>query len=335
MAVQRLTPRTLHILNGDATAGLLRQGGVPGTLAVWADALHDGPVPPVALGSEAWREVRARFIAEQGWASPADARHTLAEWDRGIERFREFDEAVIWCEHDLFDQLLLARHLAWFADRERGATALSLICIGAYPGRPAFKGLGELEPAELAALLPGRRPVSRPQLELGRRAWAAFTSPDPRAIERLVAEEDTTPLPFLAGALRRHLEEFPSVRNGLSRTEQQILELVAGGTARLSKLFPAVHERESAFYIADASFLGRLRRLAGGAHALLRRDDGAVAITDAGRLVLEGRDDWVRLNGIDVWLGGVHLAGREAAWRWDAAIGALRRSQRSGETGDP
>ncbi len=324
MAFQRPTPRTLHILNGDSTAGLLRQGGVPGTLAVWADVLHDGPVPPVVLGSEAWREVRARFIAETGWASPADARQTLAEWDRGIERFGEFDEAVIWCEHDLFDQLLLARHLAWFADRELGATVLSLICIGEYPGRPAFRGLGELEPEELAALFPTRRPVSRAQLELGRRAWAAFTSPDPRAIERLVAAEDTTPLPFLAGALRRHLEEFPSVKNGLSRTERQILELVASGTTGLRRLFPAVHARETLFYIADASFLGRLRRLAAGAHALLRLENGAVAIAEAGRRVLEGRDDSIRLNGIDVWLGGVHLAGREAAWRWDSAAGRLR-----------
>ncbi|MGH9262385.1 MAG: sigma-70 family RNA polymerase sigma factor, partial [Acidimicrobiales bacterium] len=267
-----------------------------------------------------------------GWASYEEALRTHAQWDRGVERFHEFDEAVIWCEHDLFDQLLLARHLAWFADRELGATVLSLICIGEYPGRPAFKGLGELTAPELGALFPTRRPVTRQQLELGRRAWAAFTAPDPRAVERFLAEGDTAALPFLAGALRRHLEEFPSVPNGLSRTEAQILELVAAGTTELRSLFPAVHARETQFYIADASFVERLRRLAGGPHALLRLDEGPrwregrAALTDVGRRVLGGRDDWVRLSGIDRWLGGVHLAGAEAQWRWDAAAGRLSKT---------
>jgi hypothetical protein len=39
--------------------------------------------------------------------------------------------------------------------------------------------------------------------------------------------------------------------------------------------------------------------------------------------VLAGEADHVRLNGIDRWLGGVHLEGDEAAWRWDAAAGRL------------
>ena len=42
-----------------------------------------------------------------------------------------------------------------------------------------------------------------------------------------------------------------------------------------------------------------------------------------GREVLAGQDDWVRIRGIDRWLGGVHLHGPEAAWRWDAAAGRL------------
>jgi len=47
-----------------------------------------------------------------------------------------------------------------------------------------------------------------------------------------------------------------------------------------------------------------------------------IAITDAGRDVLNGRRDAVALNGLDVWRGGVHLvaAGGDdrSPWRWDA-----------------
>jgi hypothetical protein len=40
-------------------------------------------------------------------------------------------------------------------------------------------------------------------------------------------------------------------------------------------------------------------------------------LTAAGRAVLAGEADAVRLRGINRWIGGVHLEGPEAAWRWD------------------
>jgi hypothetical protein len=44
---------------------------------------------------------------------------------------------------------------------------------------------------------------------------------------------------------------------------------------------------------------------------------GALALTDAGRDVLDGTADRIRLAGIDRWWGGVHLHGHEVPWRWD------------------
>ena len=46
---------------------------------------------------------------------------------------------------------------------------------------------------------------------------------------------------------------------------------------------------------------------------------GTVALTDAGRSVLAGQTDRIALCGIDKWLGGVHLHGRQDIWRWDDA----------------
>lgn len=41
------------------------------------------------------------------------------------------------------------------------------------------------------------------------KAWAAYRSPDPRALEALL-KTDTPALPFLGRAVARHLQEFPS-----------------------------------------------------------------------------------------------------------------------------
>jgi hypothetical protein len=250
-------------------------------------------------------------------------------WDALLATAPEYDETVIWLEHDLFDQLLLIRHLAWFADRPD--VTLGLISVGEWPGMPHFMGLGELGPDELASLLGTRQRVTQRQLALGRRAWRAFTGDDPRAVERFVDEEDTSSLPFLAASLRRNLEELPGTRDGLARTDRQILRLVAGGVTSLGALFPALHRLETNFFIGDSSFLRRLRALAAEPRPLLRLtmgaprwfDGGHADLTDDGRAVLEGRADAVALHGIDVWLGGVHLAGHSVPWRWDVERGRV------------
>jgi hypothetical protein len=86
--------------------------------------------------------------------------------------------------------------------------------------------------------------------------------------------------------------------------------------------------------MGDSSFHRILHELAAPPRPLLRFEPAAVgpgraqriALTATGREVLEGRDDWVRIRGIDRWLGGVHLEGHEAAWRWYEAGRRLVRT---------
>ncbi|HKO98787.1 MAG TPA: hypothetical protein VJU86_17440 [Pyrinomonadaceae bacterium] len=40
-------------------------------------------------------------------------------------------------------------------------------------------------------------------------------------------------------------------------------------------------------------------------------------ITELGAAVLADAQDFIQLNGIDLWLGGVHLDGANTVWRWD------------------
>ncbi len=325
--------RLLHVLNGDATVHGLRRSDATGTLAVWADILHEGPVPGEGTAPERWRDVRARYIAAAGYASYEDALHLYAEWDHALEGYPDFDEVVLWFEHDLFDQLILVRHLDWFARRDLGGTQLCLICIGHYPGVEPFHGLGQLSPDQLASLVGTRQRVTPLQTELARAAWRAFTGPDPTKLERLL-EGDTAALPFLAGALRRLLQEFPSVENGLPRTERHILASVATGVLSPADLFHAVQRQEERVFMGDGVFWRRVEQLAAGPHPLLALDmrgrephrlpDGLVRSTVQGRDVLAGTTDWVRRSGIDRWLGGVHLSGREVPWRWDERAGRLR-----------
>ena len=323
----------LHVTNGDAAAGKILRMRVGDQVVPWRDALHEGPVPD-GLSDAELLEARTRFIGERGWEDIGLARARMQWRDATLAEAPQHGEVVLWFEHDLCDQLQLIQVLDRLARDEGGRPRVSLIVVEDY--------LGPMDPDRLRDLFPKRVPVTDPQLELACEAWAAFRAPDPTAIVRLL-EGDTSALPFLAGALRRHLQQFPSVKNGLSRSESQILEALADGPRTLKDAFVASHgEREEALFLGDVIWLGYVAELGAGAEPLVTLDDGSpivvprraqeagelwprsACITEAGRATLEGRRDRVRTAGIDRWLGGVHLEGREARWRWDEAARTLR-----------
>ena len=286
---------TLHITNGDCAADTLRTF-LPDPVKITCDVLHDGPIVPAPA-----------------WLAAATG---------------EYDEVVFWFEHDLFDQLLLIRALDALHDQQN----VSLICIDHFPGVEPFYGLGQLNAEQLASLTDTRSPVTPDQYALAQHAWAAFGAADPRELAQ-VAHLTTTSkraravLPFLGDALTRFLAEYPSVAHGLSRTEELALSALRDGPASAGTLFRAAQSQERHPFMGDWSFYSILRRLSSARTPLLSIHDLTddvdirslnVTITDAGRDVIEGREDAVTLNGIDRWLGGVHLIGDERSpWRWD------------------
>jgi hypothetical protein len=278
-----------------------------GDILTWLDVLHEGPVP-AHLDPAELRRVRGVFLDAE-WPSVAPAEMKLAHRDAALE---SYDEIALWFEHDLFDQLQLIQIL----ERVHGSVSnVSLISTDRY--------LGPMTGAELAALWPARHEVSEAEFELATEAWKAFCSPDPVAIESLLAR-DTSALPFLAGALRRHLQQFPWAEGGLSRTERQILQSALADKHNFGTLFAAEQRMEERIFMGDASLKRWIRGLTECRHQLLSVQDGVYRVTNLGREALMGSVDHVRLNGINRWLGGVHLQGDETLWRWDEKAGRLR-----------
>lgn len=319
----------LHIANGHSLTSLIERAGIPGEMEVWADPLHEGPVPAVAPA--ALRAVRAAYLTDAaGGSSDREMLAALESTQRVVEESGTQDEIVLWYEHDLFDQLNLVHLLD--ALQVGHHPHVSLVSINTFPGHPFFKGMGELQSADIAALFTRRVPVTHAHYETASLAWSAFRAEDPRAIEAVLAG-DTSALPFLAAALRRHLEEFPSTRNGLSRTEQRVASLVHEGINEIWEVFHQMHAGETAFYIADLSFRTCLRDFAATTPALLQMElntpylqglpHGTLRLTDDGLAVLSGAADRVQLCGIDRWLGGVRLEGEPPLWRWSPDLQRL------------
>lgn len=322
---------TLHITNGDSAADTLRLF-VDGDVIATADVLHEGPAPAVPL--DEWYDVRARFLAD---SFAPDARAVRARLRATDERIAGTNgPVVLWFEHDLFDQLQLIRTLDLLRTHNpasrTGALPVSLICIDRFPGVERFVGLGQLTADQLRTLVGAEVPVTSAQFELATRAWTAFRAADPTGLAHLVRER-TDALSFLGPALRRFLQEYPSVRNGLSRTADAVLRALAPAPLEAGAVFMATQAAEEAPFMGDWPLFDIVHDLANARVPLLTiapprngvdLRGHTIALTDAGRAVLDGVRDAVTLNGIDRWRGGVRLEGRDRSpWRWDEEGGRL------------
>src|SRR5262245_11399997 len=116
----------LHIANGHSLTALIERAGLHGEMEVWADPLHEGPVPDVAPA--ALRAIRAAYLTDAGGgSSDREMLAALESTQRVVEDCGTQDEIVLWYEHDLFDQLNLIHLLD--ALRVRHHPRVSLVSI--------------------------------------------------------------------------------------------------------------------------------------------------------------------------------------------------------------
>ena len=313
--------RTLHIRCGSDLMIPLRQAGFGGEFLEYSDALCQGPV----ISDKGWLRQRATFLADAyGARSGRDAGQLakgLAEAEARLQSAaRDHERVVIWVEHDSYDQLILARCLAQFA--EARPPRLELISVERYPGAARFIGLGQLPPEALRLLWDERKPISARQLEAGRATWAALRYSDPTSLAK-AARSGMAELPHMARAIRRHCQELPWLRDGLGLTERLVMQLLSEGARTAGELFAALmQEREPMPWLGDIMLLFILDGMKAVRAPVFTSASGEeghrrLTITDLGRAVLAGDVDWLSLSPPDRWLGGVCISAARPCWRWN------------------
>ena len=314
--------RILNITNGDAAVDLMRQANIPGEFLPWQDVLHEGPVPG-GLSLKELSTIRAWYIAKQGWASECEALKTFQLRDNTIFSFSDYDQVILWFENDLYDQLQLIQILDWLVKHDWGKTKITIICEDGYWGLLSSK--------EFIRLQQTAKPVTSDQVILAEKAWNAFCAKTPEQLIGML-DEPTEALPFLHNAFSRLFEEYPSIKNGLSRTEQQALELVKSGISNPIELFNHSQAMEDHAFIGDTVFWTKLKQLMTCDTPLLNVSEGVlsqgkihrqkITITQAGDEVLTGRGNFLKITHLDHWLGGVHFY-KKPSYCFDEDSGVL------------
>lgn len=323
--------KNLHITNGDIAAHLIRSvTNDKDDVIAWQDVLFEGPVPDLSLNKLS--ELRARYLSDSGYGDLTSISAEFVARNSKIEKYADYKEVILWFEHDVYDQLQLIQILDWFSKQKPLAKHLKLISIGSHPKLERFLGFGQLSVDDMGQLLPSAHAVETKTLQLGKTAWQAFSDVDPQPLLHLI-KSDLSALPFLKNAFIRLLEEYPSVLNGLSRTEQYILASVKRGQTKLLKIFEEMPMDEGNFFMGmgDVSFWAILKRLATSKNPLVTFssldqqhqadinfifNNLQIHLTRLGEEVSSGEKNWIAMNGINRWVGGVHLT-EDRFWCWD------------------
>ena len=313
----------LNITNGDSAVEIMMQAGIPGVFLPWRDVLHEGPVPG-GLSLEKISEIRAKYIIEKNWGKPDDIMRHFVERDNTLKSFEKFEKVILWFEHDLYDQLQLLQILDWFHWNRSRKTKLSIVCVNKY--------LAERSPNEMKTFLNCAESITNNHLLLANTAWTAFRSGSPEKWHALLSL-NTAALPYLAGAVIRLLEEYPSSTNGLSRTAQQALEIISQGERHPASVFARNQETEERKFLGDSSFWAILHELSASSPPLIKLSNGQKSITPLypdqqltltaeGQEILSGNRNWLSIVNIDRWIGGVHLT-PDNNWCWDSHAKSL------------
>jgi len=246
----------------------------------------------------------------------------------GLTEFCEgFDAIELWANPGPDTQL----QLIWLLDHLRPhASIISRLSLVQSDAR-----IGEGRAEEWIAQRPRAMSIHADHLALASAAWAAWRAPTPVAWFGLLSQ-DLSPLPQLRNTMIALLEELPNRATGLGATEMRMLELLSAGYTHPYDLFPKYegpNDRVTYGLWEAGALLDGLARCAkpavsgltegpfdGAMHRsndrLTRYENSMLSLTDLGKAILAGADDFSEHNSIHRWWGGTELS-NDNLWRWD------------------
>jgi Domain of unknown function (DUF1835) len=313
--------REFHIAPGTSAAGCMRQAlhPEPGCLLVNQDFLSCGPLPRCQSLHE-WRHVREEYLRSLYSDCPDFSFTSESDLLTNAQILREATSILLWIGTGTAEQLLLAWMVQLLRAVDVDPSRLRVIQFAREPTK-GFEvvGLGVLNPDQFRAH-PADSPLTKQQIGEIDAAWSAVTAGDPEALMEFLSTAEEF-LPFLRGSLKALVFRFPAVVTGLNCWEEQLLRYTHDRGPVVARVigYTMAHDMEHPDWVGDAYLFARLRRLADLAllHPFLSLTGSTlsvrgseVTLTEAGAGALAGEANFVNLNGIDDWIGGVHLESR-------------------------
>lgn len=311
----------IHIAPGPSAGGCLQAGlGLPGDqLLISHDVLSCGPLPPLDSPDD-WRDVRQAYLRSIDREWPTFA---FADQDRDLftnrDRLRAAGNITLWIGTGLAEQLLLVWVLGLL--RRLGVDPAKLQIVQFDRDRKyEIVSVGVLNPAQFKDH-PHPTKVDDAALQEAADAWTAVTNPEPEKLLDILNSRERS-LPFLRRSLLALLYRYPDLRTGLNAWEYEMLRYVREDGPRAIRVVGSTiaHDLDVPDWVGDGYLFERLHRLADSAlpRPLVKLTGETeklggtlVHLTPDCEDVMAGNANAVEWNGVDDWIGGVHLDSRQ------------------------
>ncbi len=316
----------LHVVPGESGAASIQEafGLTSDRVLIQRDPVSYGPAPQTNDLRE-WRSIRERFLTELHPRLPA---FSFEEWEQddlvlNFGRLNAAPEIVAWLGEGTGDQLFAAWLIHYLRASQCELNKLHFVTFERFSWRSILNA-GELSAEMIRERASPPVPVSVEQVDELDLVWRSYSSDNPRALATYL-DTHTGPL---REAIAPILMRFPEVKSGLGFWDRLLLENAREHGPKLAwvighTMIPL--QPENYLDVMGDDFLfDRAIRMSSPlvAHPLIsidgdRQDMRActVALTEDGIGVLAGERNAVQLNGIDDWIGGVHLTPQTIVFR--------------------
>jgi len=241
----------LHILNGDSTALSFNETGLEGQTLIWREVLSQGPLIEDISSSDFWN-ARSEWICKGLNETPE---HYQEHVVNQLEKLSEpYDEINLWFEFDLHCQCNLLGVMMMIAKRtDLSEQAIYLICPDNFPGKPIFRGMGELNDEELEYLYDNiRTRLSDFDFVLASEAWSLYVNGDDKKLEKWLNENTFWGnLTSLKPALEAHLKRVRVNADGLNYIEQRLLDIYNSGKKTRHEIYQEFWDTEKIYGMGD------------------------------------------------------------------------------------
>lgn len=325
----------IHIAPGDsAGASLLQCLRVPRKrLYVNTDDLTCGALTSLEDRGQ-WRQVRRTYWNTIYKDITADLDDDLDGPDYLFNRLYEnqpqlaaADHLYLWLGLTLLDRFLLASLVVVFQHLEIDIQRLRMVDFGSRLHRGEFVPTIGLYNCEEIGQLQWHTPTSAHLASL-QSLWHAVSSPSPEDLLTFCAADAPHPI-HLKQVIHTFMARYPAVDSGLNYLDRVILENCRKHGPHTAQIIGHTICHDYSYPDSPGSIylFSRLKRLGDRrlAHPLVAlsgdqraiRTTGAV-LTATGEAVLNGETNFVALNGIDDWVGGMRLSSRAGnLWFFD------------------
>lgn len=332
-----VAPRRVHVSNDMLACGHIWETDEQKSDIVFAhDSLSFGPVLP-PWDSEcvnARRVFRKEFLGKIfDPSSLPDAYESVigAQAKLGVA-----DEIIIWAGPSLEEQLFLVWIIAVLRHMNIGLDKVRYLLVTEDDdfGTP-ITSLSVLSKAcFIKEHRRGGRLLSEDEIATLDRAWQVLCSPNPKEITRCIKRVPSK-LSLVFNRIAHLKLRYPNLRTGLGAFDYRLLQICArcGPDAVSMAMEYLVNDYDAWDHPGDNIFHARLLKLGSPElkHPLLELEGDITALrtlnvklTDAGKAALVGEANNVELNGIDEWVGGVHLnSATGSVWFYDPAKDTL------------